>query len=102
MPLEQIEAARAQAAEFEDDDDAEEVVVWAENWCIVEVFTRCQWQTAIASGMAGAARIWEGIHATEIRAACELLDLPRSSWADVSWGVGVMVAAARPVLNEAK
>ena len=100
MPEEQIKAALEQAEEFRDDDDAGEVVVWSENWTTVEVFTRCQWQVTTVAGMSGAVRVWEGIPAVEIKATCELLDVPRSQWPDVLAGVGVMQATAKPVLNE--
>lgn len=78
------------------------MVVWAENWNIVEVFTRCQWHVNVVAGMAGAARVWEGIPAVEVKTVCELLGLPRTEWRDVLWGVGVMQRVAAPVLNEAK
>lgn len=76
--------------------------MWAENWDIVEVFTRCQWQVSALAGMAGAVRIWEGIPAQEVKAVCELLGLPRACWRDILWGVGIMQRVAAPVLNEAK
>lgn len=98
----QIEAAIAQAAEFADEDDTGEVVLWRENLTTFEVFTRCQWQTSVLSGMDGAVRVFEGISAQEIRAACELLDVPRGEWRDVVMGVSVMQAAAQPVLNQAR
>lgn len=102
MSEEQIEAAMQQAAEFEDEADTGEVEVWAENWTIVQVFTRCQWRTSMIAVPGFAQRVWEGIAAVEIRACCDLLDVPRPQWPDVLWGVGVMAAASMPVLNEAK
>lgn len=101
VPEEEIEAALAKAAEFEDEDDTGEVLVWAENWTIVEVFTSCRWCTAIASGPAGAVQVYEHIPAAEVLAVCELMDVPRRHRRDVLWGVGVMQATAKPVLNQA-
>ena len=101
MPEDQIEAALQKAAEFRGEDDSGEVVVWAENWNIVEVFTRCQWQVSVLASMAGAVRVWEGIAAQEVKAACELMGIPRQQWRDVLWGVAEMVQVAKPALNEA-
>lgn len=100
VPDDQITAALEKAAEFQDQDDTGEVVVWAENWNIVQVFTRCQWQRSVLSGMAGAVRVWEGISAQEVRAACDLLDIPRAEWPDLMWGIAEMVRTAQPLLNE--
>lgn len=99
VDAEKIEDARDQADVFNSDDDSE-VVVWAENRNIVEVFMHCRWRTQVVSGMGGAVRLHDGIDAAEIAHTCELLQIEPSTRRDVLWGVRVMEAAAMPILNQ--
>lgn len=101
MPEEQIEAALAQAGEFEEEDDGSEVVVWAENWNIVEAFTHCRWRKQVVLTGTGAITTYDCIESTELLSVCELLGIPQAQRRDVSWGVQVMAATALPHLNEA-
>lgn len=96
---EAIEAAREHADAFGEEDD-HEVLVWAENRYIVEVFTNCRWRTQIVAGVGASMRVYEGIDAAEIKQVCDLQSVPQSEWRDVLWGVRVMEAVAGPVLND--
>ncbi|WP_296280547.1 DUF1799 domain-containing protein [Pseudoxanthomonas sp.] len=77
-----------------DEDQAEdqviEVEVLEDNWSTVEVFGRCQPNWIV--GLGGAS--YAGITATEIEAACRLLQIPTAQWPDISQGVRVMALAS--------
>lgn len=75
------------------------MVVWAENWNIVEVFTRCHWRSQFVAGATELVRIFEGIEATEVAAVAAMLNVPPSRNADLLWGVRVMQEVALPILN---
>lgn len=81
-----------------DDDEAEDedVHVLPLNLPVVDTFLHCQWEHKIAPD----GRIVPvGIHASEIMAAAEMMDVPRKQWPRVIQGVRIMVAVAGPQLR---
>ncbi len=89
--------------EGDDPDDAREVVVdvWPCNLTAVKVFQLCTVR-GVSAGLGGV--WWQGIEISEIRAACDLLELPHAQWAAITWDVRYMgrcVANARNARAEA-
>ena len=98
---------RAQGADEEtvarwlaEDTKANTVQVLRENAETVKVYCRCAW-TVIAAGMP-AVLVETGISATEIEAACRLLDIPPGRWAEIAEGVRIMANTAGPIRNKRK
>lgn len=75
--------------------------IWPANWPAARVFLACHWDRQVVAGMSSAITVFHGIPTSEIVAACMGLRIPRGQWPDVAWGVRLMAAAARPVLNAA-
>lgn len=100
VPEEEIEAAREHAAALQGEAEPDEVVVWAENWNIVEAFTHCQWRKQVVLTGMGAVTTFDCIEASELLSVCELLAIAPAGRRDVLWGVQVMAATALPHLNE--
>lgn len=55
------------------------VAVWSCNWDAVAVFQLCP----LSATGAGFGVWWIGINPSEIRAACDLLSLPREDWQQI-------------------
>jgi hypothetical protein len=85
------EGAEAQLADSDDESDEP----WPENQLPLRVFQHCKLPRTVA----GSQMIYEEPAATEIRAACDLLDVPRAEWPRVIAGVRVCVSAVLPRLN---
>lgn len=100
MSPEEIEAAREEAARFDDDDEGEEVTCWAENVIALRVFVQCRWDKTVLSGMGGATVIYDGINAREVESACNLLGVPPEDRTDVANCVRIMEQAALPLKNK--
>lgn len=66
-------------------------------WCasIVAVFRRCQPQLAVGMGVH-----WQGVTATEVRAACLMLGIRRAEWARHIDGVQYMARVVANVRNQ--
>ncbi|WP_411832328.1 DUF1799 domain-containing protein [Pseudoxanthomonas mexicana] len=73
-----------------DDDPDIEVEVLDDNWDTVAVFGQCQPSWLV--GLGGAS--YAGISATEVEAACRLLQIPPMQWPDISQGIRVMSLAS--------
>lgn len=73
-----------------------EVDVLFDNWDTVAVFGRCQPNWIV--GLGGAS--YAGISATEIEAACRLLQIPPADWPVVSQGVRVMALASADAIRK--
>jgi hypothetical protein len=71
--------------------------VSADNWNAVSVFQVCEFQ--IIGGAFG--MWWRGIPSIEVKAACELLNMPRSDWPEVLEGVRIMAAETAKLRNDA-
>lgn len=69
--------------------------VWACNWPAVEVYQRCRLE--IVAG--GFSVHYNGIAPAEIRAALDLLDVPRPQWPDLLDDVQYMGRCASDALN---
>jgi hypothetical protein len=72
-----------------------EVGVLPCNWLAVRLYRSCQWTLVLGQG----AVLWQGVPASELRAALLLHRVPRPEWEDTCARVELMVAAARPLLN---
>lgn len=68
-------------------------------WCasIVRVFRRCQPQISVGMGV-----LWQGVTASEVRAACIMLDVPRRDWARHVDGVQLMARVVADLRNADK
>lgn len=62
---------------------------------VVEVFQRCQPQIGIGMGV-----VWQGVGATEVRAACLMSRVPRADWPRYLDGVQGMARVVAQVRNE--
>lgn len=66
-------------------------------WChsIVETFKRCQPQISVGMGV-----LWQGVTAGEVRAACDMLNVPRSEWPYHIDGVQLMARTIAELRNK--
>lgn len=72
------------------------------NWPAVRVYMACTWTVVPLSTMERVRLVHHGITASETRAACELLRIPRASWEDIRQRVQIMARAAGKVLNRSR
>jgi hypothetical protein len=80
--------------EAEDKPNVVEIDVLADNVRTVEVFLRCQPQVHLGMGI-----YWQGVSASEVRAACLLLRVPLDERADVLDGVQHMAQVIADIRN---
>lgn len=71
--------------------------VLAPNWWPVQVYLQAQW-TVVGAGMGGI--VWQGIASTEIRATCELLEVPHEERPWVCEAVRILAAHDSKRLNK--
>lgn len=71
-----------------------EIEVWSCNMRVVEIYRACQLSYAGMTGMC------LGLSAQEIRAAFEVLAVPRKRWRDYATDLLVMGSAAARWINE--
>ncbi|MFM2287125.1 MAG: hypothetical protein RL684_268 [Pseudomonadota bacterium] len=83
----------------ESTDDERDPPVWLGvlpgNRVVVDTFQRCQPQISVGMGV-----LWQGVTASEIRAACVLGHVPRADWPKVLDGVQLMARVVANVRNE--
>lgn len=80
--------------EDEQDGEATEIDVLAENWTTVQVYLRCQPDISVGWG-----ERWNGISATEVRSAATMMRVPRDEWPDVLDGVQHMGRVVAEIRN---
>lgn len=66
------------------------------NWPAVQVYLASQW----TAGVGMESIVWFGIAGVEIESVMRMQRIPRADRADTLSRVRIMVAAARPILNE--
>lgn len=71
------------------------LLVWPDLHDAVAVFDRC-----VMAAIGGMGVVWQGIAATEIRAALTLARIPRARWLDVSDDVSRMGRVAADAMNK--
>lgn len=86
-----------EADEPEPDEDIEvyEIGVLPDNRVIVETFDRCLPELSVGMGV-----LWQGVRATEIRAACGMGRVPRKVWPAVIDGVQLMARIVAGIRND--
>lgn len=85
-----------EADDDEDDEDEDAVVLWQENKPAFDVFVQCKWQVVITPD---GKRVFMGISAVEIQAACWLCRITDSQITSVLNGVRICESTAMPILN---
>ncbi|MCK5772047.1 hypothetical protein [Algiphilus sp.] len=75
-------------------DEPAEIPVWWTHWTSVEVFERCE-----LSVIGGMSVHYQGITATEIRSACELLRVRWYEWPDIVDDVQFMGRTVARTIN---
>lgn len=76
----------------------EQFEVWPENETIVEAFAALDTQWDLIVGFAGI--LFKGLDYSRVKDTLEMMGIDRSKWPDTFWGLRIMEAAAKSVLNK--